>query len=1307
MPSSRVNRPSAFDVSWPEDTPSRSSSNANDVSSQAPSTNKNGKRPAIVIEPRDQQGLQAGPKRRKLPDADYYRSPRNIEVIEESRNLFDNEDPEDEDKPVRLLSNFSVFDIRHRNEFISLSLLEDDDTIDREIQAAGYATEQSVEHAEEDEGQAEDFGPGSDGLFVKLTTIRGFYIDYKKETAPVYLETQWAWYILRNPSDHYRPFFQHFLVPRRVAQHCIGFALRRPTASYDDFQGYLFDKADPFGRVFEQKDIDESHAELCGALDDIAIEDKTKANEIRMSFLIRRILPNAPVRKRRRRTGIPPQLSRNPDLAVLDPDNQTPTHATPRISALAKGLFRETIRVVGARINIRKPETEQENAALTHLKDLLKRAHRMKSLLCDYRKEDQWKRGSKYLNAVQVDGQTYRIGDVILTPIGSDETDDTAKKSAPGLPSPDSKELEGKGLWDYFWFAQIKYINWDRQQAHVQWFNHSSKTIMQEIHDSQELFLHHLCNNISLNALVGKVTVHRVDCTPDKINPIPFGQYYYKMIYDPDYAVFSNIDYPSVSRSTRVPLDHCQVCEVDKEKEENESARVIEHNAKAIGVSFRNITFHLFDFVLYSSSEKGPANIGQVKEITSPRNIDNETSPAEVVVKKVGRVAQISGNVLPEDELQDERHLFITETGTDVIAHTSIIQVIYVRSSIPCQPLQLDEWLAFSPDHFHVRYSFPSVDVTDWKSKKVVPHESLELCRQCITSRVQHMTDMTDFVSNKLQTPLRALDLFGGAGAFGVGMEMGSRCIKVTHAIEISPSAAKTYKNNSPDTIVYNQCINEMLKYTVKSKEAQRKQGITVSIPSQLWDRQNQTPVPHPPKQNKIDVIIAGLPCQTHSRLNMYKQADDRKSNLILPLLSFIDFYRPTYVFLENVPGFLMYNLLAIQKDRYNLEGGIKQGGVKLLVRVLVDMGYQLRFALLQAGQYGTPQNRIRFILIAAKMGSPLPEIPAPTHDFELVSSMPIRFSFEEDEELDEEQEEEQQAQGRHAKRKGKNKRKPKKWSRIMRPIDTRRGRGLHPSVSISDAIWDLPRFDWKHPQPLKLEEQMRLYFRTRRTQGKIPAIACPVSQTQCGLKTLDYHCRPRTRYQKIARVRVTRDLQHFTRTWKTAKVMKCIEVPLKAKADFLELRKSLAEFQTHNPVSWARRKDKRGLYGRLHEHSYFPTTVTNVDPTGKQSWVLNPWKCHRMLTVRELARSQGFPDDFVFDALNDNVVTVSYSQSSILVGNADLSYTDGNAVPLPLSDALGRQLQRVEYQRWKDRLEVPLEGREVIDIDGSSEEEN
>lgn len=84
------------------------------------------------------------------------------------------------------------------------------------------------------------------------------------------------------------------------------------------------------------------------------------------------------------------------------------------------------------------------------------------------------------------------------------------------------------------------------------------------------------------------------------------------------------------------------------------------------------------------------------------------------------------------------------------------------------------------------------------------------------------------------------------------------------------------------------------------------------------------------------------------------------------------------------------------------------------------------------------------------------------------------------------------------------------------------------------------------------------------------------------------------------------------------------------------------------------------GLYGRLDHTSCFATTVTNMTPTAKQSRVLNPYvssilrpgvgihwcsQCKRMVTVRELARSQGFPDHFVFKSIKKNdVVTVGRS---------------------------------------------------------------
>jgi hypothetical protein len=40
------------------------------------------------------------------------------------------------------------------------------------------------------------------------------------------------------------------------------------------------------------------------------------------------------------------------------------------------------------------------------------------------------------------------------------------------------------------------------------------------------------------------------------------------------------------------------------------------------------------------------------------------------------------------------------------------------------------------------------------------------------------------------------------------------------------------------------------------------------------------------------------------------------------------------------------------------------------------------------------------------------------------------------------------------------------------------------------------------------------------------------------------------------------------------------------------------------------------GLYGRLDEDGWFPTTVTNMDPTAKQSKVLNPYVCAYVVSL-------------------------------------------------------------------------------------------
>ena len=54
------------------------------------------------------------------------------------------------------------------------------------------------------------------------------------------------------------------------------------------------------------------------------------------------------------------------------------------------------------------------------------------------------------------------------------------------------------------------------------------------------------------------------------------------------------------------------------------------------------------------------------------------------------------------------------------------------------------------------------------------------------------------------------------------------------------------------------------------------------------------------------------------------------------------------------------------------------------------------------------------------------------------------------------------------------------------------------------------------------------------------------------------------------------------------------------------------------------------GLYGRVEWDGFFSTTITNPEPMGKQGRVLHPEQ-HRLVSVRECARSQGFPDTYKF----------------------------------------------------------------------------
>lgn len=108
------------------------------------------------------------------------------------------------------------------------------------------------------------------------------------------------------------------------------------------------------------------------------------------------------------------------------------------------------------------------------------------------------------------------------------------------------------------------------------------------------------------------------------------------------------------------------------------------------------------------------------------------------------------------------------------------------------------------------------------------------------------------------------------------------------------------------------------------------------------------------PKRGEVDIIFGGPPWLAHSTcihwpteistsqgftaLNRFPKANDSRNYLILSFLSAVDMLRPRYVVIENVRGLLSYRLGAVQQNSTSVTGGVTQGMMKLIRRVLMAM---------------------------------------------------------------------------------------------------------------------------------------------------------------------------------------------------------------------------------------------------------------------------------------------------------------------------------------------------------------------------------
>ena len=107
-----------------------------------------------------------------------------------------------------------------------------------------------------------------------------------------------------------------------------------------------------------------------------------------------------------------------------------------------------------------------------------------------------------------------------------------------------------------------------------------------------------------------------------------------------------------------------------------------------------------------------------------------------------------------------------------------------------------------------------------------------------------------------------------------------------------------------------------------------------------------------------IDIVIGGPPCQGFSMANRQRIIDDPRNELYKAYLTFLSHVRPLFFVMENVRG-MRKRQQEIYEDIVSYLGN----------------DYQFKSIILQASDFGIPQNRERFIIIGNRLGVKINDI--------------------------------------------------------------------------------------------------------------------------------------------------------------------------------------------------------------------------------------------------------------------------------------------------------------------------------------------
>jgi len=192
-------------------------------------------------------------------------------------------------------------------------------------------------------------------------------------------------------------------------------------------------------------------------------------------------------------------------------------------------------------------------------------------------------------------------------------------------------------------------------------------------------------------------------------------------------------------------------------------------------------------------------------------------------------------------------------------------------------------------------------------------------------------------MNGNAETPI-GVDLFAGAGGLSLGFEQAG--FRVAAAVEYDPIHAATHEYNFPTCATICRSVAD-----IDGDYIRKNSGIGSA---------------------DIDVVFGGAPCQGFSMIGK-RALEDPRNHLVYHFVRVVSELKPKYFIFENVRG------LTVGEHKKFLEEIISEFKAK---------GYKVKedYQVLNALNFGVPQDRQRLFLMGARRGQRLPEYPAQTH---------------------------------------------------------------------------------------------------------------------------------------------------------------------------------------------------------------------------------------------------------------------------------------------------------------------------------------